>query len=198
MPFILLVAFACREEAPWARASRIERLDEAIGGPKATARVDDFLLENDRVRLAILGARRSFGPARLGREPDRCGSPAERCEERHGLGLRPARRGLPDREPGHRHRRRARRQRRDRGGRERRRRGDRRRGEERGVPPAARWSLVARAGAGLRPPHRVPAVAGVLGTAESARLRSSEAQATSRIRSRQRAAPIRCRCSRAP
>jgi hypothetical protein len=62
MAFILLFVLGCREQAPWARASRIERLDEAIGGPKASARVGDYLLENDRIRVALLGARRSFGP----------------------------------------------------------------------------------------------------------------------------------------
>jgi hypothetical protein len=62
MSYLLLVALGCQQTAPWARASRIESLDEAIGGPKAMARVGDYLLENDRVRLAILGARRSFGP----------------------------------------------------------------------------------------------------------------------------------------
>ncbi len=43
-------------------------LDEGIGGPKATARPQeeghggDFILENDRVRFAILGTRVSIGP----------------------------------------------------------------------------------------------------------------------------------------
>ena len=62
MSFILLLAVGCRPDDPWASATRIERLDQTIGGPKAAARVGDYLLENDRIRLAILGARRSFGP----------------------------------------------------------------------------------------------------------------------------------------
>ncbi len=46
----------------WARAKVIARLDEAIGGPKALARPGDFLLENDRVRVAILAARDADDP----------------------------------------------------------------------------------------------------------------------------------------
>ncbi|MBL8614036.1 MAG: hypothetical protein JNM72_00360 [Deltaproteobacteria bacterium] len=47
---------------PWAKASRIQALDQAIGGPKAMAREGDYLLENDQIRLAILDARPSMGP----------------------------------------------------------------------------------------------------------------------------------------
>ncbi|MBW2258047.1 MAG: hypothetical protein JRI25_26065, partial [Deltaproteobacteria bacterium] len=59
-PCILLLAMtACdRQEDEYARAIRIETLDQAIGGPKALAQPGDFLLENDRVRVAILGARK--------------------------------------------------------------------------------------------------------------------------------------------
>ena len=46
----------------WASAYVIDRLDQGIGGPKATARVGDFVIENDRVRFAILGTRNSLGP----------------------------------------------------------------------------------------------------------------------------------------
>jgi hypothetical protein len=62
MSFIVFLLIGCTDDAPWASAERIERLDQTIGGPKAAARVGDYVLENDRIRLAILGARRSFGP----------------------------------------------------------------------------------------------------------------------------------------
>ncbi len=50
------------EQTTFARAYQIERLDQGIGGPKATARPGDFIIENDRIRLAILGPRNSLGP----------------------------------------------------------------------------------------------------------------------------------------
>jgi hypothetical protein len=62
MSFIVPWLIGCTDGAPWASAQQIESLDQEIGGPKAAARVGDYLLENDRIRLAILGARRSFGP----------------------------------------------------------------------------------------------------------------------------------------
>ena len=54
---------SCRtEQKSWANAYVIGSLDEAIGGPKATARPGDIVIENDRVRFAILSARNSLGP----------------------------------------------------------------------------------------------------------------------------------------
>lgn len=53
---------ACADDAPFARASRVTALDQTIGGPKALLRPNDYLLENDRVRVGILGARASLGP----------------------------------------------------------------------------------------------------------------------------------------
>ncbi len=58
----LLALCACSAEAPWAKARVIADLDEGIGGPKAIARPGDVVLENDRLRVAILGPRPSFGP----------------------------------------------------------------------------------------------------------------------------------------
>lgn len=53
----------CRPEAEsWAAAYQINRLDQGVGGPKATAQVGDFVIENDRIRLAVLGPRNSLGP----------------------------------------------------------------------------------------------------------------------------------------
>lgn len=40
----------------FASARTIEALDGSVGGPKALAQVGDFVLENDKVRVAILGA----------------------------------------------------------------------------------------------------------------------------------------------
>ena len=48
-----LVASACGNSAPHARAQIIGSLDDAIGGPHAIGRIGDFLLENDQIRLVI-------------------------------------------------------------------------------------------------------------------------------------------------
>ena len=66
---IALLGAAC-SPAPqtWARAYEMGSLAEGIGGPKAMARPaegeheGDLVLENDRIRLAILGTRNSLGP----------------------------------------------------------------------------------------------------------------------------------------
>ncbi len=47
---------------PFAQAYVIGDLSQAIGGPKAIARPGDYLIENDQVRVAIVGARNSYGP----------------------------------------------------------------------------------------------------------------------------------------
>ena len=53
---------ACAQEAGYARAYKMESLQDGVGGPKALAQPGDFILENDRIRLAILDARPSMGP----------------------------------------------------------------------------------------------------------------------------------------
>ena len=53
---------SCAPEGGFARAYQIQTLSETIGGPKAIARPGDYILENDRVRVAILGPRNSMGP----------------------------------------------------------------------------------------------------------------------------------------
>ncbi len=64
---LCLPLVACQSESePFARAYQIEDLSQAIGGPKASAQPGDFLLENDRIRVAILGARNSYGPGIYG------------------------------------------------------------------------------------------------------------------------------------
>jgi hypothetical protein len=59
LPLLLL---GCGDSGSYARAVQIGSLDDTIGGPKAFAQPGDFLLENDRIRLAVLGARASMGP----------------------------------------------------------------------------------------------------------------------------------------
>jgi hypothetical protein len=50
------------DNAPFAQAYQIQDISQGIGGPKALAREGDYILENDRIRLAILGERPSMGP----------------------------------------------------------------------------------------------------------------------------------------
>ncbi|MEZ4321114.1 MAG: CehA/McbA family metallohydrolase [Myxococcota bacterium] len=57
----------------YARARRIVELDEVVGGPKGLANVGDFVLENDRIRVAVLASvnpdgseRHSPGPGTFG------------------------------------------------------------------------------------------------------------------------------------
>ncbi|MBM4367001.1 MAG: CehA/McbA family metallohydrolase [Deltaproteobacteria bacterium] len=63
---LLLAILGCSTSSEWASARQIDSLASTIGGPKATAREGDFLLENDRVRFAILDARYSMGPSPFG------------------------------------------------------------------------------------------------------------------------------------
>ncbi len=62
----LLLQLACSNGGPRALATRIESLEDAIGGPKATAQPGDILLQNERVRFAIVGTRSSPGPGIYG------------------------------------------------------------------------------------------------------------------------------------
>lgn len=67
-PTLLTAALlsGCAPADPWTRAAVISDLTETIGGIKASARPGDFLLENDRIRVAILGPRPSMGPGVYG------------------------------------------------------------------------------------------------------------------------------------
>ncbi len=57
------LAAACTPEpTPFAQAYQIDDLSQAIGGPKAIAQPGDFVIENDRIRVAIVGNRNSYGP----------------------------------------------------------------------------------------------------------------------------------------
>ncbi len=57
-----LLAGCSAESEPFANAYQIQSLSEGIGGPKAIARPGDYLIENDKIRVAIVGARNSYGP----------------------------------------------------------------------------------------------------------------------------------------
>ncbi|RME22792.1 MAG: hypothetical protein D6798_14980, partial [Deltaproteobacteria bacterium] len=59
---LVLVIAGCTDDLPRASARVVAELDDTIGGPKALLRPGDLLLENDRIRLGILGARPSLGP----------------------------------------------------------------------------------------------------------------------------------------
>ncbi|MCB9758829.1 MAG: carboxypeptidase regulatory-like domain-containing protein [Alphaproteobacteria bacterium] len=65
---LLLMLAGCGEweREPFARAFVIEDLADGIGGPKAVAQPGDFLLENDQIRVAIVGPRHSMGPGLFG------------------------------------------------------------------------------------------------------------------------------------
>jgi hypothetical protein len=56
LPTALLLTACPRPEVP-AAAYVIERIDQAVGGPSASAREGDFILENGYIRAAILSAR---------------------------------------------------------------------------------------------------------------------------------------------
>jgi len=57
---------ACDADAPDPFALQITSLDQAIGGPVANARVGDFLLQNDKIKVVIEGGRVSHLPLDVG------------------------------------------------------------------------------------------------------------------------------------
>ncbi|HUS32205.1 MAG TPA: CehA/McbA family metallohydrolase [Kofleriaceae bacterium] len=68
---LLLLAACTGSAAPHARAQRIGKLQEAIGGPHAIGRIGDFLLENDQVRFVIA-------------DTGRCSPGQDNCKETFG------------------------------------------------------------------------------------------------------------------
>ncbi|GMV40572.1 MAG: hypothetical protein AMXMBFR64_22880 [Myxococcales bacterium] len=62
----LVFAAGCADEGGTLRAKQIDSRFEVVGGPVAMADVGDFLLENDQIRVAILGAKHSPGPGVFG------------------------------------------------------------------------------------------------------------------------------------
>ncbi|MBK8253981.1 MAG: PHP domain-containing protein [Polyangiaceae bacterium] len=57
---------ACNSGQGLLRAKQIEVRNEVVGGPVAVADVGDFLLENDQIRIGILGVKDSPGPGVFG------------------------------------------------------------------------------------------------------------------------------------
>ena len=53
---------SCKNNPITPNAYQIESLDQTIGGPKGLAQVGDFVLENEHLRVAIIGNRPSMGP----------------------------------------------------------------------------------------------------------------------------------------
>src|SRR5689334_14288404 len=71
LPLALVFALAqslpsCADGTDLLRAKQIKDRAELIGGPVAMADVDDYLLENDQIRVAILNAKDSPGPGVFG------------------------------------------------------------------------------------------------------------------------------------
>lgn len=81
---LLLTLLGCATSSEWASARQIDSLADTIGGPKATARPGDYLLENDRIRLAILGPRYSMGPSPYG--GTLCDADLQRSDPRYAAG----------------------------------------------------------------------------------------------------------------
>lgn len=72
LALLLLVVVACTgSAAPRARAQRIGKLEQTIGGPHAIGRIGDFILENDQVRFVIA-------------DTGRCGANDPGCVETYG------------------------------------------------------------------------------------------------------------------
>jgi len=57
---------ACQDDEPFARAYRATSPDQLIGGDVAMARLGDFILENDKIRIAILDKDSSPAPGVFG------------------------------------------------------------------------------------------------------------------------------------
>lgn len=56
----------CQEDVSLLHAGQAKSRYDLVGGPVAYADVGDFVLENDKVRIAILGPERSWGPGVYG------------------------------------------------------------------------------------------------------------------------------------
>ena len=64
---LAITLVGCAQETPnLLRAKRAESRFELVGGPVAYADVGDFILENDKLRAAILDPQRSWGPGLFG------------------------------------------------------------------------------------------------------------------------------------
>ena len=63
---LALVTSACNDDKPFARAYRATSPDQLIGGDVAMARVGDFIIENDKIRVAVLDKDSSPAPGVFG------------------------------------------------------------------------------------------------------------------------------------
>ncbi len=71
LPLLLAVLVApgfsaCNDGSGLLRAKQIQSRNEVVGGPVSVADIGDYLLENDEIRIAILGAKDSPGPGVYG------------------------------------------------------------------------------------------------------------------------------------
>ena len=64
-PFFALLS-GCDNNTSSTKAYQITSMSQAIGGSKALAREGDFVLENEKIRVAIIGNRPSMGPHTMG------------------------------------------------------------------------------------------------------------------------------------
>lgn len=63
---LLPLLASCAESEPLLSARQAQSRYDLVGGPVAYADVGDFVLENDKIRVAILGKDRSWGPGVFG------------------------------------------------------------------------------------------------------------------------------------
>lgn len=68
MPYALFMfgIWGCQTQESSTRAFQIETLNQTIGGPKGIAQPGDFLIENSKLRAAVIGKRPSMGPHTAG------------------------------------------------------------------------------------------------------------------------------------
>ena len=63
---LLLLLPGCNDGEPFARAYKIKTRTQIIGGVAALADLDDYVLENDKIRLAFPEKGNSTGPGAYG------------------------------------------------------------------------------------------------------------------------------------
>jgi len=82
----LLPLAACQDAEPFARAFKASSPDQLIGGDVAMARVGDFILENDRIRVAILDKDSSPAPGVFGGTLVDADIQRPQADQRNGVG----------------------------------------------------------------------------------------------------------------
>lgn len=78
---------ACDEQEPFARAFQVTAPDQLIGGDVAMARVGDFVIENDKIRVAVLNKDSSPAPGVFGGTFVDADLQRPEAEYRNGQGL---------------------------------------------------------------------------------------------------------------